>query len=180
MKTHVVLDTSFLVATIDNSDALHTDAAFLFKKLVARKDDLRILVPPLVIYELIVTLRRKGVKAKTIEDIVIRFVNLAYVSVLSLSELSALKHANSVLNSLDVTKALRTQDFLIVCVGEEFEASIITFDKKLWQRCKPIYSDVYYCSDKGKMTDEWLECLQNIDGKAGKDITTIQYLPLQT
>jgi len=177
MKAHVVLDTSFIVATIDNSDALHTDAVFLFRELVERNTDIRVLVPPLVMYEIIVTLRRKGLQPKKLEEILMRFVNLPYVSVLSLSLLSDLKHAASLLNSTDPLKALRTQDFLIVCVGEEFEATIVTFDKKLWQRCKPIYTDIYYCSGQGNMKDEWVECLQSIDTKAGKDITKIEYMP---
>lgn len=177
MKAYVVFDTSFIVATIDNSDSLHNDAVFLFREISNRKEDLQVIVPPLVIYEVIVTLRRKGVSAAKLESIILRFVNLSYVTVLSLSELSALKHANSILNSTDPAKALRTQDFMIMCVAEEFTATAITFDIKLWKRCKPVYKATYYCSTIGNMSDELIACLQNIDTASGKDITKITYLP---
>jgi predicted nucleic acid-binding protein len=177
MRSYIVLDTAFVVAIIDGSDAFHTDAVYLFKELIARKDDLKILVPPLVLYEVIVTLRRKGMTAKKLEEILMRLVNLEYVSVIALSELSALKHAAHSLNAKDKSKGLRTHDFLIFCVADEFEGLLITFDTKMIAKCRAVYPCVYFPSTAAGFTDDTAVILQEIDKRAGRDITKIAYPP---
>jgi predicted nucleic acid-binding protein len=175
MRSYVVLDTAFLAATVDSSDVFHNDAVFLFKELIERKNSVKILVPPLVLYELIVILRRKGVKPANLEKILFRFINLDYVSVLALSEMSALKHAAHSLNDKSQKTAMRTHDFLIFCVADEFEGLLVTFDRKMIDKCKTIYPHVYYPAKVGGLTDDTAIILQEIDKKAGKDISRIPY-----
>lgn len=93
MKAYIVLDSGVLIAAILKTDALHDSAFFLFQEIKVRQDKALIIVPPLVLYEVIATLRRNGVSAKSAEATLMRFVNLPYVTVLALSEMSAFKHA---------------------------------------------------------------------------------------
>lgn len=176
MTTYVVLDTSFLVSVIDNTDVHHDDAVFLFNELKERKN-VKILVPPLVIYEVIVILRRKGVRAKTIENIIMRLVNLSYVSVLSISELTAFKHASHALNEQDKNKALRTHDFMIFCLGAEFDALIITFDVAMHKKCKQVYEHIFFPAERSEegYDDETALVLLHADANAGENIEDKDY-----
>lgn len=178
MTSFVVLDTSFLLNLIDNNDPFHEDAVLLFNELKARKN-LQVLIPPLVIYEVIVTLRRKGVRAKTIEAIVMHLVSLTYVSVLSLSEMSAFKHAQHALNDQDQGSAMRTNDFMIFCVGREFSALIITFDVGMYKKCKKVYRHVFFPADKEGHEDDTALILIQIDIDAGEDIGADDYSPFK-
>jgi predicted nucleic acid-binding protein len=153
VKCFVVEDTSFVVAVLDSRDTYHPDAIFAFQQILSRKDKVQILIPPMVLYETIVTMRRKGTTQATLEDRVMKLVNIKNITVIALSEMSALKHAKSLLN-LDQGTALRTHDFLIASTAMEFEAKILTFDKQLKEKCSKHYPEVYYCSSIGGLTDE--------------------------
>jgi predicted nucleic acid-binding protein len=173
--SYVIEDSSFILAVLDSGDALHQDAIYTFNELSKRKSYIKIIIPPLVLYEVIVVLRRKGVTSVKIENTLMRMVNIDNVCVFAISEMSAFKHAKHTLNSTDQNKALRTSDFLIFCVADELHGSILTFDKKLHDRCKTVYPHVYYCSSQGGMTDETRDFLQHVDKDAGLDVSKIEY-----
>lgn len=175
MRAHVVIDSGVLIATISKQDTLHNDAVFIFEELKARKENILIIVPPLVIYEVIVTLRRKGISAKSAEEIMMRFVNLPYVTVLSLSEMSAFKHAARSLIDNSQTSALRTHDFMIFCIAEEFEATILTFDKSMRQKCRPVYQSIYFLAAIKDQADETADALTEIDQRSGVDVNAPDY-----
>jgi len=61
MKHCIIEDTSFIVATIDSNDSFHADAVNTFRELISRKSRIKIVIPPLAIYETIIALTRKGV-----------------------------------------------------------------------------------------------------------------------
>ena len=168
MKYYIVEDSSFILAVLDSNDAFHKDALYVFSKIQESKEMINIVIPPLVMYEVIVVLRRKGVTSSKIEDTFMKLVNISNVSVIALSEMSAFKHAKHALNSSDPDKALRTNDFLIFSVANELQASILTFDKKLRDRCRELYSDIYYCSSLGGMTDETNDFLNKISDSCKK------------
>ena len=145
MKHCIVEDSSFLVATMDSSDEFHTDAIFVFRAILEQKNKIKIVFPPLVIYETIVTLRKKGVTHETVESKILALMHIDNVMILSLSELSAFKHSKKLLTSgVD----LRTHDYFIASMAIDYEAQILTFDTKMFQKIKPFYEDIYFCSDK--------------------------------
>jgi predicted nucleic acid-binding protein len=180
VKAHIVLDSGFLIAAITRDDIFHEAAFFFFEELKVRKDSILVIVPPLVLYEVIVTLRRKGIKAEHIEKTVMRFVNLPYVSVLALSEMSAFKHAARSLNTVDQTNALRTHDFMIFCIAAEFSATIVTFDYKMLTKCRSVYASIYFPADVNGRTDETADILTEIDSNIGEDTNSLTYKALKT
>jgi predicted nucleic acid-binding protein len=166
MKHCVVEDSSFIVATIDKTDPFHKDALYIFKQILSKTGKVKIIVPPLALYEVIVTLHRKGLAHKKIEEVVMNLRHIKDIIVLSITETSALKHCTRFLNQTNQATALRTADFMITCIGLDFEAQILTFDQKLWARVKPMYSSVYYCSSVGNMQDETGDFLTELNLRA--------------
>lgn len=163
MKYCIVEDSSFIVATMDKNDDFHTDAVFIFKKLLEKRNELKIIIPPLGLYEIIVTLSRKGIKHNIIEQKILNLIHIDEIIISSITEASAFKHCKTLLNILSQKDALRTSDFLITSLAKEFEAQIITFDKKAWQKIKPIYSRIYYCSSLNNMKDESKDFLNDLN-----------------
>lgn len=162
MKHCIVEDSSFIVATMDKNDAFHKDAVFIFKKLLEKRDKLKIIIPPLGLYEIIVTLTRKGIKHNIIEQKILNLLHIDEIIVSSITEASAFKHCKTLLNILSQKDALRTSDFLLTSLAKEYEAQIITFDKKAWQKIKPVYNRIYYCSPLDSMKDESKDFLDDL------------------
>ncbi|MCD6096927.1 PIN domain-containing protein [bacterium] len=168
MKHYIVEDSSFVVAVMDKNDEFHQDAVSVFEKLMEKKDKVKILIPPLGLYEIIVTLSRKGIHHKMIERKIISFLHINEVIVAAITESSAFKHCKSLLNLPSQKHFLRTGDFLIVSLAVDYEAQILTFDKKAWRKVKPIYKKIYYCSSIGKMKNETKDFLNDLDKILGK------------
>jgi len=154
MKHCIIEDSSFVVAAMDKNDIFHRDAVFIFKKLLENRDKLKILIPPLGLYEIIVTLSRKGVEHNIIEQKILNLLHINEIIVTSITETSAFKHCKNLLNLSSQQRALRTADFLITSLAIDYEAQILTFDKKAWRKIKPVYNKIYYCSSLGDMKDE--------------------------
>lgn len=163
MKHCIVEDSSFIVATIDSNDPFHASALFIFRQLLQKRGKIKIIIPPLGLYEVVVTLTRKGVDHSRIEAVVMKLLHIEDVIVSSISEASALKHCRNTLTSNNQTMALRTGDFFITNLGMDFDAQILTFDKKMWTKIKPVYSKIYYCSSIGRMTDETKDFIQELN-----------------
>jgi len=149
-----VLDSSFLIATIDSQDLFNNDAVFVLRKLLSDRTEVKIIVPPIVLYEVLANLVRKGFTHRRAEGAIMRLLHLDKVIVLSITETSALKHSKNLLVAGPQTTSLRTADFMIAGVGLDFEAQILTFDMGIIRRVRPIYSKIYYCSDVGGHRDE--------------------------
>ncbi len=150
MKYTVIIDSCFIIATIDESDAFHEDATYIFRILLKKSSNVRIIVPPIALYEVISTLIRKGLNFRKVEGAVMRLLHIENIVMLSITEMSAFKHAKKVLTSGSSANSLRTADFLIICIGIDLDALILTFDKKALSKIKPAYSRIYYCSSVGK------------------------------
>lgn len=174
MKHCIIEDASFIVATIDKNDAFHGDAVFIFKKLLENRDKIKIIVPPLGLYEIIVTLRRKGVAHSEIEKKILNLLHIKEIIITSITEASAFKHCKTFLNINSQTSALRCADFLIVSLGMDYEAQILTFDKKMWTKVKPVYNKIYYCSSVGNMRDESNVFLNGLYQTIGNNAGNIQ------
>jgi predicted nucleic acid-binding protein len=162
MKQNIVIDSCFIIATIDASDIFHEDAIFIFNKLLKKSVDVKIIISPIVIYEVIATLIRKGLSYRSVEGAIMRLLHIEKIIMLSIAETSAFKHAKNILTKGDQSKSLRTSDFLITCIGIDFNALILTFDKKAYKKIKPIYNDIFYCSSNGNMIDETSDFLNKI------------------
>jgi predicted nucleic acid-binding protein len=168
MRHCVVLDSCFLVATIDAGDEFNKDAIYLLRKLLHKKCNVKIIIPPIALYEVLAVLVRKGFSHKKAEGAILRLLHLDKTIALSISENTALKHSRSLLAAGTPATALRTADFMIAGIGLDFEAQILTFDRRLLARVKPIYSKIYYCSSSGGHIDEtgdFLADLQNLSSK---------------
>lgn len=163
MKHCIVEDSSFVAAVMDQNDVFHKDALFIFQELSKRNDKLKIVIPPLAIYEVVITLKKKGVPHNTIVNKIVNLIHIDNVLVNSINEISAFKHCKSLLNS---NNGLRTHDFMIVSIAIDHEAQILTFDKAMWQKVRPLYNKIYYCSCEGSMLDETSIFLTDLDSFA--------------
>lgn len=162
MKHCIVEDSSFVVATMDKNDAFHKDAVFVFNHLLKYKDHIKIIIPPLGLFEIIVTLTRKGIRHNIIEKKILELLHIEEVIVASITEASAFKYCKSILNITSQKDALRTADFLIVSLAMDYEAQILTFDRKMWEKTKKVYDEIYYCSSLGRAEDETKDFLEKL------------------
>lgn len=76
--------------------------------------------------------------------------------------------------------ALRTHDFMIFCVGQEFNATIVTFDKAMHKKCRSVYRSIYFPAETKDMVDEAADVLSEIDMKVGEDVNADSYQALKT
>ena len=178
MKHCIVEDSSFIVATIDKNDALHKDAIFIFKKILENRDKIKIIVPPLGLYEVIVTLSRKGIPHNIIEEKILNLIHIEEIIVTSITEASAFKHCKNALNVLSQKDALRNSDFLITSLAMDYEAQILTFDKTMYTKVKPHYDKIYYCSSLDKTKDNSQRFLNELKTAIGENELDIKDIPL--
>lgn len=154
MKHTVILDSCFLIGTLDPTDAFHNDAMYIFNILLAKKVDVRIVIPPLVVYEVITTLIRKGIPFRKVQSSILKLLHVEKIMMLSIAETSAFKHAKKLLTPGSQANSLRTSDFLIICIGIDLDAIILSFDHKALGKIKPVYQRAYYCSSVGNHVEE--------------------------
>ena len=147
MSKSVLLDANFIVGLFNEHDALHEDSKFIFKLLWKERRKIKLIIPPLCIYEVIIVLKRAGVTEGTIQEKVMRLITLDNVIVHSINEMSAFRHCDGPLGA----STLKTNDFIIASTGMDYEALIITFDKGMRDRVKPTYTDIFYCKRSEEM-----------------------------
>lgn len=157
-----VTDSSFLVAVVNPDDTYHSDARDIFDQLLAEDLDVTVIVPPIAIYEVISVLARAGFDHGVIEEHIMKLLRIPKIITLSIAELSAFRHARTLLREGDQSGSLRTADFMIACIGLDFEAQILTFDRKVIDKVKSVYSKIYYCSSVGGYPDETSDFLEEL------------------
>ncbi len=160
MKHCVLEDSSFVIATIDPSDKFHKDAVLIFKKLIQAKSYTRIIIPSTVFFETILTLIKNGVEKNVVEKKLWDFLYIDQIMNVTLIETMAFKMAKNL--SLTQLNSLRTADYLIASTGMQFDAQILTFDTKMYERVKKIYPQIYYCSSLDGHTDDSLQFLDDL------------------
>jgi len=163
MKHCIVLDSCFIIATADPNDAHHLDALDLFNVLLNPKTDVAIIIPPIALYEVISTLIRNGYSHTEVEVKIMNLLKAQKIITLSLTETSAFRHAEKLLYSGSPAMNLRNSDYMIACVGLDFEAQILTFDRTLRNRLKPLYTNIYYCSSVDGRYDETSDFLNELE-----------------
>ncbi|MCX6810380.1 MAG: PIN domain-containing protein [Candidatus Berkelbacteria bacterium] len=175
MKHCVLQDSSFLIATIDINDDFHKDALLVFQELMKNRRDLKIIIPTLVFFETIITLMKKGVSQSILERKLWGFLFHDTVLNVSLIETKAFKVCKRLRNK-PLTR-LGTNDLIIIDVGLEYEAQILTFDKNMRERVGEVYPEIYYCSSNGNQIDETPNFLSDFYKKIGKGIIDIDEIP---
>lgn len=153
-------DSSFVVATIDPNDKFHTDAVFIFNRLISAGNEIKVIVPSIVFFESVFTLIKNGIDRKVVENKLWNFLYKDQILNVALIETMAFKLARQL--SIPQLANLRTADYFISSVGFQYEAQILTFDYKMYGKIKPIYPSIYYCSGIDGKTDESIEFLQEL------------------
>ena len=130
MKQYIVEDSSFIVAIMDSGDAFHSDAFSVFREILKNRDKIKVIIPPLVLYEVIVALSRRRINHAIIEDKILRLLHTREIIVFSIAETAAFKHCKSLLSTVSQSQGLllRTADFMIVNLAIDCEAQVLTFD----------------------------------------------------
>ena len=175
MKHCVLQDSSFLIATIDTNDDFHKDAVYVFQKLLENRREIKIIIPTLVFFETIITLLKKGVPRERLEKKLWDFLFSDVVLNVSLIETKAFKVCKRLRDK--PLKKLGTQDLIIIDVGLEYDAQILTFDKNMRNRVGEVYDGIYYCSNVGGLEDETPAFLSSFYEKIGKGKINIDDIP---
>lgn len=176
MKHCILQDSSFLIATIDKNDVFHKDAVFIFNKLIKERKNIKLIVPTLVFYETIVTLIKKGgVSRQEIETKLWNFLYSDMIINVSLIETGAFKICKKLKD--DQISSLRTQDFIIISVGLEYDAQILTFDKTMRKKVGSVYEKIYYCSNIDNKVDETPKFLTDLNEYLGRGTIDINDIP---
>jgi predicted nucleic acid-binding protein len=163
MRHCVVLDSCFIIATADPADSYHTDAINIFNELLKEEVEVTIVIPPIALYEVIATLIRNGFTHNEVEEKIMYLLRVPKIITLSITETSAFRHSRKLLAEGSSSDNLRTADFMITCIGLDFEAQILTFDRRIWRKIKPIYPQIYYCSSVGDHADETSDFLNELE-----------------
>lgn len=145
----VLLDANFLVGLFKPDDQFHKESRFLFKLLWGERRRIRIIIPPLCIYEVIIVLKRAGVDSGTIQSKIMTLMTMDSIIVQTVNEMSAFRHSNGPI----ADEPIKTNDFIIASTGLDYNALIFTFDERLRNRVKPLYAHIYYCERSHEMND---------------------------
>ncbi len=160
MKHCVLEDSSFVIATLDPNDKFHTDAVFIFNRLILAGNEIKVIIPSIVFFESVFTLIKNGVDRKTVESKLWNFLYIDQIINITLIETMAFKLAKQL--TIPQLANLRTADYLISSVGFQYEAQILTFDYKMYEKIKHIYPSIYYCSGLDGKMDESVDFLQEL------------------
>lgn len=172
MKQFVLEDSSFVIAVMDKDDCFHRDAVYVFKELLKRQNDIKVLIPSVVFFESLVTLVKKGLPEQEVESKFWKFLHLENVINVSVIETMAFKLCRR-LGKNSNYQQLKTSDFLIANTAIEYDAQILTFDKQMRNRIFPNYAEIYYCSEIGlgstdSFKDESAKFLKGLDSAIKK------------
>lgn len=152
MKPCVLQDSSFLYPFLDNKDVFHKDAVRVSKELSKYKRNIKLIIPSIVFFEVFTTLIKKGVPKEIVEKSLWRFLHQDNILTVSVIETMAFRLCNRL--KIKSLSRLKTSDFVITSTGLDYDAYILTFDKRMRQRVGKAYSHIYYCSNRGDMKDE--------------------------
>jgi len=161
MKPCILQDSSFIIATLKEDDPFHYDALRIVGTLLQHRQDVKYIIPSIVFFEVLATLIKKGVAKKIVENSLWSFLHQDNILSVSIIETMAFRLVNRLQSKF--LSNLKTSDFLIVNIGLDYDAQILTFDKKMRQRVGKAYPHIYYCSDRGNMKDETKRFLADLE-----------------
>jgi len=160
MQHCVLEDSSFVIATIDPNDKFHEDAVFIYEKLLSAGESIKVIIPSPVFFETVFTLIKNGVNRDIVEKKLWNFLYVDQIINVTLIETMAFKLAKKLTNNQ--LSNLRTADYLISTIGIQYQAQILTFDRKMYEKVKPIHSTTYFCSNIDEYKDESLIFLRDL------------------
>ncbi len=138
----IVEDSSFVVALMNKSDALHERALLVFRKLYRNYSQVRIVVPTPVIFESLFALMRAGVDHQIAQEKLWKFLMVLNVLNFTILETTAIRFAPRIgplLKNLNAEASIPANDLIIIATSFEFEdAPIITFDVGMKRRFNAI------------------------------------------
>jgi len=112
-----VIDANLLVSFFDQTDDLNKAAKEVLTKLLTAKVPHKIVVPRIVISETVVTLKTRGMIAKTVEEAISNFLALPYVVVLDISEMQIYKFTDPIPKRELGKVNVKANDYLNRCIG---------------------------------------------------------------
>lgn len=127
----VLLDSCVFASFMLARDTKHKEAISIISKLFKQLKNLRLVIPPLVIYETGTTVIKGGIDEKVIKNRLRKLLDYDQVIVMSLSEMAVFKHLRRTAKLHERYPSIRTHDMMILNTALEFEATMITFDQQL-------------------------------------------------
>ena len=160
MKHCVVEDSSFVISVIDTRDSNHSKAVAYLREMNVYKDKIKILIPSLVFYETFFTLVKQGFPLKQVEEKLWNFLYIDNIVNVTTLETECFKYIKRLPDDPALLQ-LKTADFIITSIGIEYDAQILTFDRRMHNRIYSIYSEIYDCN----LLTEWQKFITNLKTK---------------
>ncbi len=157
------LDSSWLIAIIDESDSHHTAALSSLGALKPYKPTFYI--TPIIYLETISRLiKKKKISVRKCHDIIRKFlssVNYKHKTGLDLDEID---EKFSKFSRIKISKKLSSVDFYVVAEGILLDAMILTCDLNMFRISQKYYEKIYFLTDQ----------VENKDSDLGRLISDIQ------
>lgn len=148
--TSIIEDTSFIVAVLDSNDIFFEDAWKVVEVFSPYLEKIKIIIPSIMILETAITLLKKGIPKSRVEEKLWKLLHRKEIMVVDVPSNLFIKLP---LYS-SYLKSLKTYDLVLATLGIEYNALILTFDKKIREKVKNIYPFIYFCSSEGNMKNE--------------------------
>ena len=152
MKPCILQDSSFLIATLDDDDLFHKEAIGITGQLSKNEQDVKLIIPSIVFFEVFTTLIKKRFPKNIVEKSLWGFLQQDNILTVSVIATMAFRLGNRLASKS--LSGLKTSDFVITSIGLDYDAQILTFDKMMRKRVGKACPHIYYCSNRGNMKDE--------------------------
>ena len=150
MRHCILEDSSFLIGTIDTKDKFHKYAIGLEKVILNHPDispKIWRIFPSIVLLETTAVLLRRGMSPVDVETKLWNFLHLPHVLPVSVPETLFIKFVKLPRPFWE----LKTSDLTLTTLAVQYDAQILTFDKKLKNRISSSYRYIYNCSNKDEI-----------------------------
>lgn len=131
----IVEDTNFLISLLKSKDIFHDDAVSTLN--ILSSEDITYIYPTVVLQEAIFVLLRNGYSTNIIRKRIHDISMLPKIIIQSTDGISMLRYASRYYKSISVSEDINsisitgTNDFNIACVALDYQAPIISNDKRL-------------------------------------------------
>lgn len=160
----IVEDSSFVVALLHKKDPNHNKALLIFQSFIYKfTGKIKILIPSIVFFETLFTLLRLGTERKELEIKLWRLLQTRDVINVNPPETSMLRYATHMENLIESLPPREeapksTADAIVVATAVDFDAMLLTFDKKMCEFYFKTYKDIY-CPLTDEQTKQFFEKL---------------------
>jgi len=162
--TFIIEDTSFIVSVLDSEDIFFKDAWKTLEVFSPFLNKTKIIIPSVMVLETATVLLKRGLSKSNVEEKLWKLLHREEVMVTDIPVNLFVKLTHF---SGDIMQ-LKTYDLVLATMGIEYNALILTFDKKIRGKVKSIFPYVYYCSSEGRMKNELQLFAQEFTKRVGK------------